>query len=107
MTDVISVVDDVPFELVREYPEAGIFSSAAVPDGAAGAGEPDAAAGAQAPAWRVGEQIEAWCDGVLRYRGIVDAVAAHLGVVWLRESGIGERFMFCSADTELRHPPAS
>ncbi len=53
---------------------------------------------------RPGDHLEAWSQAVVRHRGIVEEAAPGLGVVWIRESGIGERRMLASDTFELRAP---
>jgi hypothetical protein len=37
------------------------------------------------------DRVTAWVGEVLHYAGIVETVAVELGVIWIREDGIGAR----------------
>lgn len=39
----------------------------------------------------VGDRVRAWVGEVLHYTGTVETVAAALGIIWIREDGIGAR----------------
>jgi hypothetical protein len=38
-----------------------------------------------------GDRVRAWVGEVLHYAGTVETVAIELGVIWIREDGIGAR----------------
>ena len=39
----------------------------------------------------VGQRVQTQVNGVAHWTGTVETVAAPLGVVWIREDGLGER----------------
>ena len=49
-----------------------------------------------------GHRLEAWYRGTVRYQGVVEELVPHLGVVWIRETGSGQRKMLDTADFDLR-----
>lgn len=59
--------------------------------------EPDNGSVCKLSALRPGDHLEAWENGMLRHAGVVEEVAPDLGVVWIRERGLGARKML-SAD---------
>lgn len=54
------------------------------------------------PVWLVllspGDSIIVTRYGKVRFRGTVDEVSSRLGLVWIRESDLGERKLFCRPD---------
>lgn len=50
---------------------------------------------------RRGEIVEVWHHGVLRHRGRVEESMPRLGVVWIRETGSGDRKMISVEDHSL------
>lgn len=50
----------------------------------------------------VGNPLEAWCNGVLHHLGIVEEKIPDLGVLWIRESGTGQRKMLDVSSYDLR-----
>ena len=42
-------------------------------------------------ALRLGEHLEAWENGMLCHTGVAEEIAPELGVVWIRERGLGAR----------------
>ena len=59
--------------------------------------EPDNGSTCKLSALRPGEHLEAWENGMLCHTGVVEEIAPELGVVWIRERGLGARKML-SAD---------
>ena len=59
--------------------------------------EPDHGSTCQLSALRPGDHLGAWENGMLCHAGVVEEVAPELGVVWIRERGLGARKML-SAD---------
>ena len=53
---------------------------------------------------RPGTPIEVWDHGVIRHHGIVEETAPKLGVVWIRDTGTGERKLLSTTDYDLRRP---
>lgn len=53
-------------------------------------------------ALHVGHRLEAWSDGVLHHVGIVEEKLPELGVVWIRETGTGQRKMLDVHGYDLR-----
>lgn len=51
---------------------------------------------------RPGDRLEAFRDGYVHHRGVVEETVPHLGVVWVRTTGTGERRMVTTEDFELR-----
>lgn len=49
-----------------------------------------------------GQRVEAWSDGVLRHHGIVEEKLPELDVLWIRESGTGERRMLDLVGYDVR-----
>ncbi|MFF0991356.1 hypothetical protein [Kocuria nitroreducens] len=49
-----------------------------------------------------GDRVEVWDRGVLRYRGRVEELVPHLGVVWIRETWTWERKMITVDDYCVR-----
>lgn len=50
----------------------------------------------------VGNLLEAWSGGVLLHLGIVEEKLPELGVLWIRESGTGQRKMLDVISYDLR-----
>ena len=50
----------------------------------------------------VGDGLEAWSNGVLHHLGIVEEKLPELGVLWIRESGTGQRKMLDVLSYDLR-----
>ena len=50
----------------------------------------------------VGNRLEAWSNGVLHHLGIVEEKLPELGVLWIRESGTGQRKMLDVLSYDLR-----
>ena len=50
---------------------------------------------------RPGDFLEAVSQGVVRHRGVVVDTAPDAGVVWVRETGIGDRKMLAADTCEL------
>lgn len=50
----------------------------------------------------VGHRLEAWSGGILVHRGIVEEKLPELGVLWIRESGTGQRKMLDTLSYDLR-----
>ena len=56
---------------------------------------------------RPGDHLQAWEHGMLCHAGVVEEVAPELGVVWIREPGLGARKMLSADQHQLRmkdHP---
>jgi hypothetical protein len=51
---------------------------------------------------RVGDHLEAVSQTGAHHQGIVEDIAPHAGVVWVRDSGIGERMMLATDTFKLR-----
>lgn len=51
---------------------------------------------------RPGDHLQAWEDGMLCHAGVVEEVAPALGVVWIREPGLGARKMLSVDQHQLR-----
>lgn len=51
-----------------------------------------------------GDQLEAVRQGVVHHQGVVEDIAPAVGVVWVRDSGIGERKMLATDTFELHIP---
>jgi hypothetical protein len=49
-----------------------------------------------------GQRVEVWDGEVLRCRGLVEEHVPQLGVVWIREAGIGERKMITTTGCSFR-----
>ncbi|MEX5303485.1 hypothetical protein, partial [Kocuria sabuli] len=52
---------------------------------------------------RPGEMIEVWDEHHLRHAGTVSQVAAHLGVLWMREASSGIPKLIPVDEYRLRH----
>jgi hypothetical protein len=50
----------------------------------------------------LGNRLEAWTGGVLRHLGIVEEKLPELGVLWIRETGTGQRKMLDLTGYDLR-----
>lgn len=50
----------------------------------------------------VGHRLEAWSEGVLHHVGIVEEKLPELGVLWIRETGTGQRRMLDLIGYDLR-----
>lgn len=50
----------------------------------------------------VGNRLEAWTGGTLRHLGIVEEKLPELGVLWIRETGTGQRKMLDTISYHLR-----
>ncbi|TDL46541.1 hypothetical protein [Kocuria rosea] len=50
----------------------------------------------------VGNRLEAWSGGVLLHLGIVEEKLPELGVLWIRETGTGQRKMLDTLSYDLR-----
>ena len=69
------------------------------------AGErPDRAtdAGGAAQGLRPGERVQAWAGEVVHWSGTVETVSAELGVVWIREDGMGARRLLDLDEHQVR-----
>ena len=64
--------------------------------------EPDHGSTCQLSALRPGDHLGAWENGVLCHAGVVEEVALELGVVWIRERGLGARKMLSTDQYCLR-----
>lgn len=64
--------------------------------------EPDRDEDSVLDALQPGDHLEAWEDQTLHYTGTVDEVAPALGVVWIREAGLGLRKMLSVHQYRLR-----
>lgn len=53
---------------------------------------------------RPGDHLEAVSQGVVHHQGVVEDIAPDAGVVWVRDSGIGERKMLATDTFELHIP---
>ncbi|MFF0991570.1 hypothetical protein [Kocuria nitroreducens] len=51
---------------------------------------------------RLGDHLEAVSQAVVHHQGIVEDIAPDAGVVWVRDTGIGERMMLASDTFKLR-----
>lgn len=49
-----------------------------------------------------GQRVEVWVGQELRCRGLVEEFVPQLGVVWIREAGIGERKMIATEGCTFR-----
>lgn len=49
-----------------------------------------------------GQRVEVWEGQELRCRGLVEEHVPQLGVVWIREAGIGERKMIATEGCSFR-----
>lgn len=49
-----------------------------------------------------GQRVEVWTGQELRCRGLVEEHVPQLGVVWIREAGIGERKMIATEGCSFR-----
>lgn len=49
-----------------------------------------------------GQRVEVWKGQELRCRGLVEEFVPQLGVVWIREAGIGERKMIATEGCSFR-----
>ena len=56
---------------------------------------------------RPGDQIEVWDQHHLRHAGTVSQVAAHLGVLWVREARSGLPKLVSTEGHRLRHARAA
>ena len=65
--------------------------------------EPDNGSTCQVSALRPGDSLGAWENGMLCHTGVVEEVAPELGVVWIRERGLGAGKML-SADQHCLRP---
>jgi hypothetical protein len=54
---------------------------------------------------RPGETIEVWDEHHLRHTGTVSQIAAHLGVLWVREASSGIPKLIPADEHRLRHTP--
>ena len=54
-----------------------------------------------------GDLLEVWDQHHLRHAGTVSHVAAHLGVLWVREASTGLPRLILAQDYRLRHTPAA
>ncbi|MEX5302820.1 hypothetical protein, partial [Kocuria sabuli] len=52
---------------------------------------------------RPGEMIEVWDEHHLRHAGTVSQMAAHLGVLWVREASSGIPKLIPADEYRLRH----
>lgn len=58
--------------------------------------------GAESVAPRPGCPVQAWRYDVLHYQGVVEETLLSLGVLWIREDGLGERKMIDLREYHLR-----
>ena len=56
---------------------------------------------------RPGDPIEVWDEHHLRHAGTVSQVAAHLGVLWVRETSSGLPKLVATEGHRLRHASAA
>jgi len=49
-----------------------------------------------------GAPVEVQRDGTVRCSGVVEIIAPHLKVVWIREDGTGERVMLSTEECTIR-----
>ncbi|MEV4954093.1 hypothetical protein [Paenarthrobacter nitroguajacolicus] len=52
-----------------------------------------------------GDQINAWEGNVLISSGLVDLTAPDLGIIWIRQFGLGERKLILCLDYDLHRGP--
>ena len=64
--------------------------------------ELDSASSCELSTLRPGDHLEAWEHGMLCHAGVVEEVAPELGVVWIREPGLGARKMLSVDQHQLR-----
>ena len=75
-----------------------------VPGGQAGDARSDI--GVAAEQLRLGQRVQAQVHGVAHWTGTVETVAVPLGVVWIREDGLGERKLLDLREYQI-HPQDS
>ncbi|MET3773003.1 hypothetical protein ACJJV6_08450 [Arthrobacter nitrophenolicus] len=54
-----------------------------------------------------GDRIHVSEDDTLRYSGVVDTSAPSLGIIWIRQDGLGERKLIICTDYRLRQARTS
>lgn len=64
--------------------------------------EPDSGSTCSLSTLRPGDHLQAWEHGLLCHSGVVEEVAPELGVVWIREPGLGGRKMLSADQHQLR-----
>lgn len=88
----------------HETTDSGEGTTVAVP--ARQTDDPSGDVGARVEQLRRGQQVQAQVHGVPHWTGTVETVAVELGVVWIREDGLGERKLLDLREYQV-HPQDS